>query len=177
MCGKCAAIRQPFAAFHDFNKRGVDVTSKTLIDELIYRSALLMDSKDFAGFLDLCDPAFNYSITAYIPEIRKETAWLEQNKEGMKLLFDTLPRHNSDHASLSRHLTVYTVEQDEAAKQAKTISFLQAFKTSLDGGATELFAVGKVHDTISLSGDKPLLLSRNVRLETRLLGIGFHIPL
>jgi len=99
------------------------VTSKTLIDELIYRSALLMDSKDFAGFLDLCDPAFNYSITAYIPEIRKETAWLEQNKEGMKLLFDTLPRHNSDHASLSRHLTVYTVEQDEAAKQAKTISF------------------------------------------------------
>ncbi len=165
-----------FAGFHNFNNRGVDVISKTLIDELIYRSALLMDSKDFSGFLGLCDPAFSYAITAYVPEIRKETTWLEHDKEGMKVLFDNLPKHNSDHASLSRHVTVYTVDQDEAGKQAKTISAFQAFKTTLDGGATELFAVGKIHDTISLSGDKPMLLNRNVRLETRMLGIGFHIP-
>jgi len=45
------------------------VTPRQLIDELIYRSALVMDGKDFTGFLDLCDPAFRYSITAYIPVV------------------------------------------------------------------------------------------------------------
>ncbi|MES2370081.1 aromatic-ring-hydroxylating dioxygenase subunit beta [Thiobacillus thioparus] len=153
------------------------MTPKQLIDELIYRSSLAMDSKNFTGFLDLCDPAFRYAITAYIPEIRKEMTWLEHDKDGMKVLFDNLPRHNSDHSSLSRHVTVYTVEQDEAKQQAKTVSALQVFKTSLDGGATELFAVGKVYDTISMNGGNPKLLDRNVRLDTRMLGIGYHIPL
>ncbi|WP_296750273.1 aromatic-ring-hydroxylating dioxygenase subunit beta [Thiobacillus sp.] len=152
------------------------MASKQSIDELIYRSGLAMDSKDFAGFLDLCDPAFRYAITAYIPEIRKEMTWLEQDKEGMKLLFDNLPRHNSDHSPLSRHITVCIVDQDEARQQAKTISTLQVFKTSLDGGATELFAVGKIYDTVALNGDAPKLLDRNIRLDTRMLGAGYHIP-
>jgi methanesulfonate monooxygenase subunit beta len=152
------------------------VTPRQLIDELIYRSALVMDGKDFTGFLDLCDPAFRYSITAYIPEIRKETTWLEHDKDGMKVLFDNLPRHNSDHSLLSRHVTVYTIDHDEAEKQAKAISALQVFKTSMDGGVTELYAVGKMYDTISLSGEHPKLLDRNIRLDTRMLGIGYHIP-
>lgn len=149
---------------------------KQSIDELIYRSCLALDDKDFAGYLDLCDPAFHYAITAYSPEIRKEMTWLEHDKEGMKALFDNLPKHNSDHSPLSRHATVYIVDHDEAKQQAKVISALQVFKTSLDGGATELFVVGKVYDTIAFGDGGPKLLDRNVRLDTRLFGIGSHIP-
>ena len=42
---------------------------------------------------------------------------------------------------------------------------------------TELFAVGKMLDTINLAdAESPKLLDRNVRLETRMLGFGYHIP-
>jgi methanesulfonate monooxygenase small subunit len=152
------------------------VELKQSIDELIYRSSLVLDNKDFVGYLNLCDPAFHYAITAYSPEIRKEMIWLEHDKEGMKALFDNLPKHNSDHSPLSRHVTVYIVDHDEAKQQAKAISALQVFKTSLDGGATELFAVGKIYDTLTLNGGNPKLLDRNVRLDTRMFGAGYHIP-
>ncbi len=147
------------------------------IEELIYRSCLVLDDKNFKGYLDLCDSGFRYTITAHSPEIRRDMIWLDHDKKGMETLFSNLPRHNSDHSPLTRHATVYTVDVDEAAKQAKVVSAIQVFKTSLDGGATELFAVGKYVDTVNLDGASPTLLNRSVKLDTRMLGIGYHIPL
>ncbi|MDZ4251713.1 MAG: aromatic-ring-hydroxylating dioxygenase subunit beta [Sulfuritalea sp.] len=152
------------------------MNSKQAIEELIYRSCLVLDDKDFKGYLNICDPDFRYSITAHSPEIRKDMIWLEHDKKGMESLFNNLPKHNSDHSPLTRHATVYTVEVDAADKQAKIVSALQVFKTSLDGGATELFAVGKYIDTVNLEGASPKLLNRVVKLDTRMLGIGYHIP-
>lgn len=136
----------------------------------------MLDSKNFAGYLDLCDPAYHYAITAFSPEIRKEMTWLEHDKEGMKLLFNNLPKHNSDQSPLSRHATVYTVDIDTAKGEAKVVTAFQVFRTTLDGGATELFAVGKMHDTVKLNADGVKLLDRNVRLDTRMFGFGYHIP-
>lgn len=151
--------------------------SRHLISELIYRSCMALDDKDFGGYLALCDPAYHYAITAYSPEIRKEMTWLEHDHAGMKQLFGNLPKHNSDHSTLSRHATVYTVTVDADAKQARVVSALQVFRTTLDGGVTELFAVGKMLDTVNLAdAESPTLLDRNVRLETRMLGFGYHIP-
>jgi methanesulfonate monooxygenase small subunit len=39
-----------------------------------------------------------------------------------------------------------------------------------------LFAVGKYLDTVKVNGGKLLLLRRIVKLDTRMLGIGYHIP-
>ncbi len=150
--------------------------SRQNIEELIYKSCLVMDDKDFGGYLELCDPAFHYSISTYSPEIRKEMIWLEHDREGMKSLFANLPKHNSDHSPLSRHATVYLVEELEEGRKAKVTSALQVFKTSLDGGATELFAVGKIIDLVQMHEEGPKLLNRNIRLETRMLGVGYHIP-
>lgn len=146
------------------------------ISELVARSCMTLDAKDFAGYLELCDPEYRYAITAYSPEIRKDMTWLEHDKAGMQTLFTNLPRHNSDQSPLTRHVTVYTIEQDDAAKKAKVVSALQVFRTQIDGGATELFAIGKLYDTVSLAGDAPRLLERQVRLDTRMLGYGYHIP-
>ena len=146
------------------------------ISELICNSCMALDDKQFNAYLELCDPAYHYKITAYSPEIRKDMTWLEHDKAGMQALFTNLPKHNSDQSPLTRHVTVYTVKEDAATQQAQVISALQVFKTALDGGATELFAVGKLHDLISLSGEAPMLLAREVRLQTRMLGFGYHIP-
>jgi methanesulfonate monooxygenase subunit beta len=144
------------------------------IEELVYRSCLALDAKDFNGFLALCDPEFRYTIATYSPEIRREMVWLDHDRKGMETLFANLPRHNSDHSPLTRHVTVYTVDVDGSV--AKAVSALQVFRTQLDGGATELFAVGRFHDTVKLDGAAPKLARRLVRLETRLLGYGYHVP-
>jgi len=142
------------------------------IEELIYRSCLALDARDFKSFLELCDAEFRYTITTHSPEIRRDMVWLDHDRKGMETLFTNLPRHNSDHSPLTRHVTVYTVDSSE--KEASVVSALQVFRTQLDGGATELFAVGRLHDTIKLPAVK--LAKRVVKLETRLLGYGYHIP-
>lgn len=149
--------------------------SRQAIEELIYRSAMALDARDFDGFLGLCDPGFHYAITTYSPEIRKDMTWLEHDHSGMKLLFTNLPKHNSDKSSLTRHVTVYVVTHQDG-DTAKVTSALQVFRTTQDGGTTELFAVGKLIDLVQLGGPAPTLLDRNVRLETRMLGFGSHLP-
>jgi len=150
---------------------------RTAVEELVYRSCLLLDEQDFEGFLALCADDFRYSVEAYSPEIRREMVWLDHDKAAMKVLFENLPRHVSDPAPLSRHATVYTVGFDATGKRATVVSALQVFRTALDGGTSRLFAVGKLYDTVHAIDDGVLLAKRVVRLATRDLGIGSHIPL
>jgi methanesulfonate monooxygenase small subunit len=152
------------------------VDTRSLVCELVYRSCLRLDAKDFAGYLALCDPAYRYAITAWSPEIRRDMTWLEHDKAGLATLFANLPKHNSDASPLSRHATVYTVALSAGGDAAEVVSALQVFRTALDGGATELFAVGKLLDTVALAGGEARLVRRNVRLDTRMLGYGHHIP-
>lgn len=149
---------------------------RTAIEELVYRSCVVLDERDFKAYLGLCDEAFRYTINAYSPEIKKDMVWLDHDKPGMQLLFNNLPRHISDHSPLTRHAIVYTVEPAEEQGFANVLSALQVFKTSLDGGATELFAIGRYLDVVKLDGESPRLLTRVVRLQTRQFGFGYHIP-
>ena len=146
------------------------------IAELVYRSCLALDAKNFKAYLDLCDESFRYTIAAHSPEIRKDMIWLDHDKPGMQLLFANLPRHISDHSPLTRHAIVYTVECAIEQSEANVVSALQVFRTSLDGGATELFAVGRYLDTVKVDGGPPRLIKRVVKLETRQFGFGNHIP-
>ena len=144
------------------------------IEELVYRSCLALDARDYKAFLDLCDEAFRYTITTHSAEIKRDMVWLDHDRKGMETLFTNLPRHNSDHSPLTRHATVYTVDLE--GQEASVVSALQVFRTQLDGGATELFAVGRFHDTVKLDGGTAKLVKRVVRLETRQLGYGYHVP-
>ena len=108
---------------------------RTTIAELIARSCLALDDKDFGAYLALCDDDFHYTITAYSPEIRKRMTWLSHDKPGLATLFGNLPKHNSDASPLTRHVTVYTVAASAAGDSAEVTSALQVFRTALDGGA------------------------------------------
>jgi methanesulfonate monooxygenase small subunit len=152
------------------------VQTRDAISELICRSCMTLDAKNFSAYLELCDPAYRYAITAYSPEIRKDMTWLEHDKAGMQTLFANLPKHNSDQSPLTRHVTVYTVKPSDDGQQAEVVSAVQVFRTSLDGGATELYGVARLIDTVKLDGGSPKLASRVVRMETRQLGFGSHIP-
>lgn len=152
------------------------VSERVAVQEFIHDTAIRLDAMDFKGYMALCDQDFRYTITAYSPEIRKDMIWLDHDFAGMETLFKNLPRHNSDHSTLTRHLTVYRISIDEAAAKADVLSGLQVFRTELDGGTTSLYAVGKLYDTVSMAGDELRLQKRRIELETRNLGMGHHLP-
>lgn len=160
--------------------RSVDFQTSTQVKTLIYDGILLMDRKDFKGWLDLCTTDFEYAITAWSPEIRKEMAWLRHDRSGMEHLIKLLPRHNTDQSSFTRHTNVYNVkpfEIDDAGTDFDVVSSVAIYRTTQDGGITSLFATGKYFDVVSIVGSEARIRSRTLRLETRALGIGTHYPL
>ena len=81
----------------------------------------------------------------------REQEWFAGNRDELAELVRLLPRHNSDHASLARHVGVYTVELSDEGDLAETVSVVAIYQTLLDGqnshleaGATRLIVHGKV---------------------------------
>jgi methanesulfonate monooxygenase subunit beta len=154
------------------------------IENLIYRACLLLDDQKFTEWLGLCAPEFTYRITTYSPEIRKSMTWYEQDVPGLKGMIEMLPKHNTDHGRLTRHVTVYTVDVDPSQGQAKATSSFACYRTMLDGinshidaGETQLFLIGRYHDRFRIDGAGPRFVERNVVLDTRRLDKGSHYPI
>lgn len=163
-----------------------DARTRQLAEEAIYESCLALNAEDWTGFLALCDSsAFRYRIVNFSPEIKREQCWMDRDFKGLKSIFDLLPKHNSDHSPLTRHATVYKVVVDRESGEAEATTLLTVYRTQLDGmnshfesGQTILFAVGKYEDRIHVgaNGSPARFLSRTVRLDTRQIGIGSHVP-
>ena len=156
---------------------------KSSVRDVIYRACLFLDDEDFSGWLTLCAPEFNYIIKTYSPEIRKEMTWYEQDAAGLAKMVEMLPRHNTDHGRLSRHVTVYAVDIDEAKGEARATTSFACYRTMLDGinshldaGDSQLFVIGKYHDRFRLGKDGPVFIERTVFLDTRRLDKGSHYP-
>ncbi|MCO4887879.1 Methanesulfonate monooxygenase, hydroxylase subunit beta [Cupriavidus phytorum] len=149
---------------------------ESTVRALIAKTCLALDGNDYAGYLNLCHENFNYRITAYSPEIRKDMLWLEKNKRDLKDLFNLLPKQNMDRTPLTRHFSIFTVEPAGQEGHVKVMSALQVFRTEHQGGTTSLVAVGKYLDEIQVSSDGAVLVDREVRLDTRMLGKGYHVP-
>lgn len=151
--------------------------TENAIRELIARTCLALDGNDYAAYLKLCGKEFRYRVTAYSPEIRKDMLWLEKDRKGMKDLLDLLPKQNMDRTPLTRHFSLFLVEPGSSDDRVKVTSALQVFRTETQGGVTSLVAVGKYIDEIRVDqAGAAELMDREVRLETRMLGKGYHVP-
>jgi methanesulfonate monooxygenase small subunit len=149
---------------------------RSQIEELVYESCARLDEKDLEGFLGLCAAAFQYKVSAWAPEIRREMTWLDRGRGELEEFFRMLPKHNTDPNPLTRHAQVTRVRMDDSGRRAEVTSTFQVFRTRLDGGATELYAVGRYFDEVDCSGSAPKLVARHVRLDTRDLHWGTHLP-
>ena len=164
-------------------KNGVDVASS--VRDVIYRSAVLMDDQKATEWLEvLCAQDFEYVITSYSHEIRREQEWFQGDRESLLEVVKMMPYHNTDHSPFVRHVSVYTVDVDGSGATADAVSSVVVYQNMFDGinshmdsGDTRLFCAGKYYDRVSLNGDEPKLLRRNVRLDTRRLDKGSHFLL
>ena len=154
---------------------------KEAVRDTIYRSCLFLDDENWEGFLSLCDPSLNYTITAFSPEINKDMTFFSQKFSGLKILLDQLPKHNTDHSPLKRHVSVYTIDIDTNKAGASCISSFIVYRNMLDGinshldsGENHLFVIGKYLDKFKFEDGKAKLVERQARLDTRRLDKGSH---
>lgn len=147
------------------------------VRDFLYRTCLMLDARNFKDWLDVCSAGFTYAIRAFSPEIRRDVTFLDLDLAGMTTLVKQLPRHNTDQSTFTRHMNVYFVEFEPGASACKAVSSVTIYRTELDGGTTRLFALGRYYDTLRLEPDGWRFAAREVRLETRNLGIGTHYPL
>jgi len=148
--------------------------SSEAVRAAVHRACRLLDAEDWEGFLALCAPGLAYRVVAFSPEIRRDMIWFDQDRDGLRALFDMVPQHLRRIGTLFRHVSVGEIDRlPDGGWQA--LSSLQCFHTDHDG-RTHLLAVGRYTDVLT-GADAPLLQARTLRLETRDLGVGSHIPL
>jgi methanesulfonate monooxygenase subunit beta len=154
------------------------------VRDTIYRATILLDGQKWDEWLDLCDERFEYAIKSWSPEINYDMTYLQLDRKGLANLIKLLPKHNTDHSTLTRHTTVYTVDVSDNAKSAKAVSSVVVYQSLLDGtnshvdaGESRLFLVGKYLDTFNFENGQPSFLTREVRLENRRLDKGSHWPI
>ena len=150
------------------------------IEAVIYRGVLQLDERRYDAWLQQTTHDFRYRITAHSPELRKDMTWLEHDRKGLAALFELLPKHHTSSAAWLRHAVLYSVER-EGEDQVRAVSSLAVHHTSVDtvdahveGGSSRLFVVGRYYDRLRSAHGSWLLAEREVRLDTRQLGLGSH---
>ncbi|MDA0306491.1 MAG: hypothetical protein O3B76_09450 [Proteobacteria bacterium] len=158
---------------------GTQVTDA--VKDSIYRSCLFLDDEKWGDFLGLCDQSFNYAIKAYSPEISYDMTYFSGSRKEIESMMGMLPKHNTDHSSLKRHATVYTVDVEEDGDTATAVTSLVVYQNMYDGvnshidsGENNLFLIGKYIDKFKMDGATAKLVEREVRLDTRRLDKGTH---
>lgn len=165
-------------------ERSVDLDVRQAAANTVYESCIALNRGAWGDFLTLCEPkAFRYQISNYSPEIKRTQVWMDQTYDQLAALFQLLPKHNSDRALLTRHVTVYRVVASEEGELAVHSEFViyrtewDAGDSHLESGATSLYVVGRYLDRMRLRQREARLVQRTVDLDTRQVGIGSHFIL
>jgi 3-phenylpropionate/cinnamic acid dioxygenase small subunit len=143
------------------------------IAALVAESALALDEGDFARFLALTAPGFRYRVLVASAELRREVAWLDQTREGLIALFSTLNEHLLRPGRLHRFAVPARIEPSGAGWRVTSTLLVH---TTDPHGVTKPLAVGRYEDTVIEENGVLRLAARDVRLDTRDIGIGSHVP-
>lgn len=147
--------------------------SRADIAALVAESALALDDNDFARFISLTAPGFRYRVLVMSAELRREVAWLDQTREGLTALFSTLNEHLLRPGRLHRLVVLARSEATDAGWRATSTVLIHATDQN---GVTKPLAVGRYEDFMIADAGGLKLKTRDVRLDTRDIGIGSHVP-
>ena len=143
---------------------------------MITRSCLLLDDERFDDYLALWSPEGRYRITSWSPDLRKELVLLDLHLADYRQLLANVPNHERMPGTFSRHVTGQLIERPDDGGAVRATSSLLVVHTDLEG-VSRLFAAGRYVDDVELAPDGARIASREVRLDTRQLGTGSHIPM
>ncbi len=154
----------------------MDGKLRTTVEEFIGNTCELLDQEQFSQFLSECTEEFSYRVSTHSPDLGKDMVWLDHDRNGFESMIRMLPEHVRIDASLSRHAIVASMTRIDASSAAVRTK-LSVFQTDLNGTSSVL-AIGTYRDVVDISEpEKPKLKQRELRLDTRELGPGVHVPL
>lgn len=140
----------------------------------VYRSCMALDEERYDDYLALFGEEGRYRVTTYSPELRKDMVWLDHCLTDLEQMIRMIPRHFKLPGQFFRQAVVYSVQEE--AHGARVVSSLQLVYTNPDG-ESRLFAAGRYVDDIEERDGAMKLIRREVRLQTRDLGPGVHVPI
>lgn len=156
--------------------RAVDDRVFVLVRRFLERGCRLLDGEDYETWLGSCSADFHYAIQAYSPEIRREVLWLDQNRGGLRLLFEQLPLHERYKGTFRRALGWTDLAGGADAGTVTSESALSVYHTDVHGTSV-LYCVARYRDEIHIENGCPLLRARTVLMDTRRLPFGSHVPI
>jgi methanesulfonate monooxygenase small subunit len=143
--------------------------------DVTVRTSRCLDALDFEGFLALCTMDFRYTVEVWSPDLRRDMTWFDHDRASIEALFGSVHEHIVRPERTLRHLGQSLVDL-QGVDVASVDSSVAVFLTDTHGDS-RLWAVGRYLDHIERHDGSWLLAQRVVRLETRDLGIGSHLPI
>jgi len=143
--------------------------------QLVQRTAKLLDDEDLNGWLALFDSQGSYEISAYSPELRQPQVWWQSDLTALGKTLAEVPRHVRDPARRRRVVGAGTFNVDNDVVRME--SAFSIHRTTPEGESS-LYAVGRYEDVLvrSPGGEWRYRLHR-VLLDTRVLDAFTHLPL
>jgi methanesulfonate monooxygenase subunit beta len=142
---------------------------------LVAKSCMHLDHEDYGKYLALVDESYEYAITNFSPDLRKEMVLLQLNRTDLKSLFDNIRNHIRLPGRLFRQASLYDIDPAPGGLFAAT-SYVTVIHTNLDG-VSAVFCVGRYHDRVSVGDHGARLIARRFCMETRDIGPGCHYPI
>ena len=143
------------------------------VQDLVYKSCILLDNVRYDEWLALLTPDFRYRIVCYSEEIRKDMVWLDHDPGELKVLFKNLSSHVRVLGTYRRQVGVF--EELERSDDTIHINSSVVVYHTTPAGASKLFALARYEDVAAISGGELWMKHRTVRLETRQLDFGPHV--
>lgn len=144
-------------------------------NEVTLRTARCLDNQDFDAFLALCTEDLSYVVKVWSPDLRQDMIWFDHDRSSIEALFGSVHEHIVRTERALRHLGQSIVDF-EGSDLASVDTSVAVFLTDTHGDS-RLWAVGRYIDRVEKHRGSWLLAQRVVRLETRNLGIGSHLPI
>ena len=151
------------------------MSERDKIWELVAQSCMHLDFEQYDSYLGLLDDSYEYIISCFSPDLRKEMVLLQLNKNELGTLLKNIHNHIHLPGKLFRQASLYRVERKPDDRYL-AMSYVTVTYTNLDG-ASAIFCVGRYHDDIAGDGNGLRLMSRKFEMETRDIGTGCHYPI
>jgi methanesulfonate monooxygenase small subunit len=151
------------------------MSAREKIWDLVAQSCMHLDSEQYDSYLELLDDSYEYIISCFSPDLRKEMVLLQLNKDDLGSLLKNIHNHIHLPGKLFRQASLYSVERKPDDRYL-AMSYVMVTYTNLDG-ASAIFCVGRYHDHIAGGENGLRLMSRRFEMETRDIGTGCHYPI